>query len=62
VVGIGSLYQNIDKELNIMINSKKMVIVVKTENGNIEYLGADYVTVKELTDADVEVIEYKEVD
>jgi hypothetical protein len=45
-----------------MFKCKKMVIVVKTENGNIEYLGADYVTVKELTKANVEVIEYKVVD
>jgi hypothetical protein len=45
-----------------MLSCKKMVIVVKTENGKIEYLGADYVSVKELTDANVEVIEYKEVD
>lgn len=45
-----------------MFKCKKIVIVVRTENGNIEYLGADYVTVKDLTDANVEVIEYKVVD
>jgi hypothetical protein len=45
-----------------MINSKKIVIVVKNKEGKIEYLGADYVSIKEITKANVEVIEYKEVD
>ena len=45
-----------------MINCKKKVIVVKNEKGEIEYLGADYTSVKELTERKVEVIEYKEVD
>ena len=45
-----------------MINTKKMVIVVKTKEGEIQYLGADYVSVQELIDADVEVLEYKDVD
>ena len=45
-----------------MIDSKKIVIVVKTKEGDIQYLGADYVSVQELTDANVEVLEYKDVD
>lgn len=45
-----------------MFKCKKIVIVVKTENGKIEYLGADYVSIKEITKANVEVIEYKVVD
>lgn len=45
-----------------MIECKKMVIVVKKPNGEIEYLGADYVSVKEMIEKNVEVIEYKEVD
>ena len=45
-----------------MFNCKKMVIVVKNEKGEIEYLGADYTSVKEMTERNVEVLEYKEVD
>lgn len=45
-----------------MFKCKKIVIVVKNKEGKIEYLGADYVSIKEITKANVEVIEYKEVD
>lgn len=45
-----------------MINCKKMVIVAKTKEGEIQYLGADYTTIKELLERKVEVLEYKEVD
>lgn len=45
-----------------MINCKKMVIVVKIKEGKIQYLGADYVSIEDITKLNVEVIEYKEVD
>lgn len=45
-----------------MIDFKKKIIVIKNENGEIEYLGADYVTIEDITKLNVEVLEYKEVD
>ena len=45
-----------------MINFKKKIIVIKNENGEIEYLGADFVTIEEITKMKINVIDYKEVD
>lgn len=45
-----------------MINFKKVVIVIKTEDGKKEYLCADYITIEEITKINGSVIDYKEVD
>lgn len=45
-----------------MIDFKKKIIVIKNENGEIQYLGADFISIEEITKIKGNVIDYKEVD